>query len=195
VAPESERTRRPGGRSARVRRAVLDATIGLLVERGGEPFTVADVAARAGVHESTIYRRWGTPAGLFMDAALDNIAAVMPVPDTGSLRGDLVALASAVVERRASPLGATLLRMSLVPDDDPRSDEYRLAYWKEQRDRTAVIVERAVERGEVRADVPPGMVLELVIAPLYTRALATGGLDEPGLAEKIVDLVLAGVRP
>ena len=63
--------RRPGGRSARVRRAVLDAALDVLHAHGMEGLAVTDVAARAGVHETSIYRRWGTREHLIVDALLE----------------------------------------------------------------------------------------------------------------------------
>src|SRR6476646_9810011 len=68
---------RPGGRSARVRAAVLDATIALLREEG-DAFGIPQVAARAGVHETSIYRRWGSREALIVEAVRAHIGEEVP---------------------------------------------------------------------------------------------------------------------
>ena len=86
------RTRRTGGRSARVHTAVLAATIDVLLDRGIDGLTIAEIAERAGVHETTVYRRWGTKANLALEAVLSTSILEIPAPNTNSLRGDLLAL-------------------------------------------------------------------------------------------------------
>ncbi len=80
---------RPGGRSARVRAAVLGATLALLAERGYEGVELPEVARRAGVHPTTVYRRWGTKAKVVGEALLERSQTLSPTPDTGALRTDL----------------------------------------------------------------------------------------------------------
>src|SRR5690349_3065438 len=83
---------RPGGRSARVRAQVLEATGRRLVEQGYDALTVDSVAEAAGVHRTTVYRRWRDVGGLLADlleAAADD--SWRPA-DTGSLAGDLTAM-------------------------------------------------------------------------------------------------------
>ncbi|GAB3997096.1 hypothetical protein GCM10029992_19010 [Glycomyces albus] len=86
-------TVRPGGRTARVRSAVLRAAADALIERGFGHIDLADVARRAGVGKTTVYRRWGTVPGLVADLLAEMAETSQPRADTGSLRGDLVALA------------------------------------------------------------------------------------------------------
>src|SRR5688572_31365663 len=86
---EASRRPRPGGRSARVRAAVLAATLELLAERGYEGAELPEIARRAGVHPTTVYRRWDTKAKLVGEALLEQAATLSPTPDTGALRTDL----------------------------------------------------------------------------------------------------------
>ena len=83
---------RPGGRATRVRSAVLDATSMLLSEVGYDQLSVEAVASRAGVHKTTVYRRWPTKPELIAEAALVQAAEAVPIPDTGTLLGDLQTL-------------------------------------------------------------------------------------------------------
>src|SRR5580658_8453688 len=75
--------RRPGGRSARNRAAVLDAAVELLAEASYDDLSMENIAARAGVHKTTVYRRWPTKADLVADAIRARSQAVVPLPDTG----------------------------------------------------------------------------------------------------------------
>ena len=102
------KARRTGGRSARVREAVLRATLDALLAGGSDDLSIREVAQRAGVHETSVYRRWGTRANLILDAVLSEVEAAVPVPDTGSLRGDLLALLSAIAAFITTPLGQVL---------------------------------------------------------------------------------------
>ena len=96
---------RPGGRSARVRQSVLDATLALLGGGGLDKLTVADIAQRAGVHETSIRRRWRTRENLICDALLNYSELHLPIPDTGSLREDLAAFATELAAYLTTPLG------------------------------------------------------------------------------------------
>ena len=80
---------RPGGRAERVRNAVLEATAELLTEVGYDQLTIDEVAARAGVHKTTVYRRWPTKPELITAAASAHSEQNVPIPDTGTLLGDL----------------------------------------------------------------------------------------------------------
>ena len=78
---------RPGGRAERVRAAVLGAAAELLTDVGYDKMRVEDVADRAGVHKTTVYRRWPTKAALTADAIALNSADAVPIPDTGTIEG------------------------------------------------------------------------------------------------------------
>src|SRR5262245_7609675 len=94
---------RPGGRSTRVRAATIAATLAELAESGYSGLTIVTVAKRAGVHKTTLYRRWGTRERLVLEAMLDRAGERIAVPDTGSLREDLLGLARTAAANAASP--------------------------------------------------------------------------------------------
>jgi AcrR family transcriptional regulator len=186
--------RRPGGRSARVRKAVLDATLELLVETGPNGLSIGEVAKRAGVHETSVYRRWGDRETLILDALLANSNEVVPVPDTGTVRGDLVALVRSVAQFLAQPEGAALARASaLSPDDHSSQAEERERFWAARYALASAIIERGVRRGELAAGIDAQLVLETVVAPLHMRVLLTHAPIGDDLPERLVDLVLDGL--
>jgi AcrR family transcriptional regulator len=187
---EQGKQRRPGGRSARVRALVLDATLALLAD-DATGFTIPRVAARAGVHETSIYRRWGTREALIMDAVSTRINAEIPVPDTGSLRGDLLASLGSSAALLTSPLGRQFLRAAAVAPDS--TSELRQAYWPGRFERAAIIFERAIARGEIAALVDATLASELLIAPLYFRLLVSHAPIDDALIERLIDLLLRGI--
>ena len=97
--------RRTGGRSARVREAVLKATLQAVAEHGADAVSISELVRKADVHETSIYRRWPTKEHLVLDALLDYSEAKLPIPDTGTLRDDLIAFATAVAGYLDSPHG------------------------------------------------------------------------------------------
>jgi AcrR family transcriptional regulator len=185
-APASHR------RGEHVRRTVLAAAFDELAENGAAAATVAGVARRSGVHETTIYRRWVTKEKLFVEAMLSRSADEIPTPDTGSIRGDLLAVVRAVIAYVTSPVGLAALHVaSLTVDDqlDPRH-----AFWAGRVKALRPVVERGIARGELRPDTDAGLLLETLIAPLHSRLLLTGEAVDVQLGERIVDLILDGTR-
>ena len=185
--------RRTGGRSARVREAVLKATLRAMAEHGADAVSISEIARRARVHETSIYRRWPTKEHLVLDALLDYSEAKLPIPNTGTLRDDLVAFATAVTAYLESPLGRTLARSMAVAGDDDTLAAGRAQFWKSRLDLASAMIARAKDRGEVPADLDPARALELVIAPLHFRALLTRQpIDEHDIAQ-LVDALLTGL--
>jgi len=184
--------RRTGGRSARVREAVLRATLEALLAGGADDLSVHDVAQRAGVHETSVYRRWGTRANLILDAALSEVQAAVPVPDTGSLRGDLVALLSAIAAFITTPVGQLLLRLALR-DDLPEDHDVREQFWAERFTTGQTVLQRAQDRGELRPGVNGKLVIETLLGGLYVRLLLTREPIDDAHAGHLVDLILAGI--
>jgi AcrR family transcriptional regulator len=184
--------RRTGGRSARVRAAVIDATLSALLEHGLDDLSIAEVAQRAGVHATTIYRRWGSRSNLALDAVLSGTEAEIPTPDTGSLRGDLLAVSRGISVFLHTPLGELLVRIALRRDL-PEYEEARAGYWLERFRTGAALFERARARGELRREVDPILAMEALVGPLYVRMLMTGEPLDDALLVRCVDLVLDGI--
>ncbi|MGH2990964.1 MAG: TetR/AcrR family transcriptional regulator [Solirubrobacterales bacterium] len=191
------RARRPGGRSARVRAAALTAALEELADNGYSALSLERVARRAGVHKTTLYRRWGTREELVLDAMLDRATEGIPVRDTGSLRNDLLELARGSAATVSTPEVEALARA--VAAGAPRDAKLAAAtrrFWTQRLALDGEIVERAIARGEVPAGTRPGPMIEAVLGPLYFRLLVTGEPVDPEFIEGVVDLVIEGVaRP
>ncbi|MFH8407313.1 TetR/AcrR family transcriptional regulator [Streptomyces sp. NPDC018019] len=177
-AAPSPGTRRPGGRTARTRAAVRDAVLAGLAEHGYPGLTVEYVAEQSGVHKTTLYRRWGDLEGLLADTLdLAGEDSWTP-PDTGSLAGDLRALAREVVESFTDPVtassGSAIIAAAF---QSQRAADALRAYYGERFRRCEPLVRRAVERGELPAaqgrGIDAGALARAACAPLFLRLFIT----------------------
>ena len=194
--PRAERRvdeRRPGGRAARVRTAILDATSALLMEVGYDEFSIDDVAARAGVHKTTVYRRWPRKSELIADAVSVQSERDISILDTGSLLGDLRALARSVVANISSEGGARRSRsiVAAAANSDELAAEAH-TFWAGRLTATAPIVERAIARGELAPDTDATLLVETLVGPLWLRLLLTGEPIDDDFADRVAELVADG---
>jgi len=178
-----------GGRSARVRASVLDATAQLMMERGLRDVSVSEIAERAGVNETSIYRRWGSKENLGLEVALDRARLAIPIPDTGSLRGDLIALATSIAAYQQSPFGEATLRASLA---NARETD-RSAFWRARQSATSAILERALSRGEMRSDFDQRLVLETLVGVTLVRNFLTKEPTHREALDQLVDVIIRGI--
>lgn len=167
-------TRRPGGRTARTRAAVLAAALAELTAEGYDGFTLEAAAARAGVHKTTVYRRWGSKERLVAEALQTIAHSRVEVPDTGDLDRDLQLLARAVTATLATADGAGTVRAMV--SGAQHSDAVRrlvTAFWADRTAQASEIVRRAVERGQLPPGTQPDLVIRYLGAPLYHQLLVT----------------------
>lgn len=163
---------RPGGRTARVRRAVLDATGDALAQGGLQALDLADVARRAGVGKTTVYRRWGSPAALVADLLVDMAATSSPRSRTGSLHDDLQANADLVQRTLDDPRqGRLFAAIIAAATDDPRTGEALERFYDVRLAEWAPCVDEAIGRGDLPAGTDATEVIRAVSAPLYYHRL------------------------
>ncbi len=174
TAGEQTRSRRPGGRAALVVAAVQRATDELLGEVGYEGLALPEVAVRAGVNKTTVYRRWPTKMDLITDLFLSRTAEQDLGRDTGSLVGDLVAMLADIAGHLDSPAARAVLSVSIGGLPDDAAHAAREAFWTERFRRGAAIVERAISRGELPPGTDARLLLEDASSPVYFRLLITG---------------------
>ncbi len=172
--------RRPGGRTARIRQQVLDAVVAELAEHGYDGLTTDAVAARAGVHRTTVYRRWGDVGGLLadvLDAASDDD---WQPPDTGSLEDDLAALNQEIHAALTTQpsIMAALIAASFRSEQAAQAQQ-RL--WEGRYARCDIIVSRAVRRGELPPHTDARRLLIAATAPLYHQLVLLRTAADPRL--------------
>lgn len=190
-----EPRRRGRPRSDRARRAILEAATELLLAPDGDAVSMDAVAERAGVSKATIYRWWRSKETLTLDALYDAWATAPPVRDTGTLEGDLLSLLRPwvrVVSKR--PYGRVLARLITEAHTDAQfARDYQARFLQPRRDAGRVVFARAVERGEIAADVDIELALDLLYGPLYHRLLQGHAPFNDRFARKVVDTALGGI--
>ena len=155
-----------------------------------------DVAQRAAVAKATVYRRYPSKDELVVDAVKRLFDREVPVPDTGSLRGDLERVYADVLEFASTMRGQALVRVAVTEScRDERVGAMYLGWLRNREAACQIVFERAVERGELRPDVPPRMVFEWVPALIVLRAVMSDEPLDPDDAAALVDLTLRGVAP
>jgi AcrR family transcriptional regulator len=189
----------PGGRgrprSEEADRAILAAATELLAEHGLGGMSMEEVAARAGVGKATVYRRWPSRGALALDAFLIEFEEQQPLPDTGSLRGDLLAaLRSWIRSVTRTPAGRMLAGLVAEAQRDPAlAIAWRDRVIEPLRARTTILLDRAVSRGELPADADKDVVLDMIFGSAYHRLLNGHRPLTDRFAQQVVDLIVASV--
>lgn len=185
------------GRSEQARLAVLEAADDLLVEKGFAGVTVEGIAASAGVAKQTIYRWWSTKTDILLDAFLQDAAEELAVPDHGDvgrdLRDYLRRLATFLTRSDAGAVFRALL--GHAQHDPSFAALLRARYLDEQQDRDRLAIERAVQRGQLPADLDIAAEVDQVVGPIYYRALVTGSTIDKDFVGSLVDAFLQRAGP
>jgi AcrR family transcriptional regulator len=183
-------------RSQQADRAILAAALDLLASRGLAAMSIEEVAARAGVGKATIYRRWSSKGLLALDAFVTVFAEQQPLPDTGTLRGDLIAALTswvrAVTRTSMGPM-LTGLIAEAQHDIDLR------AAWRERvieplRSQHRIMLDRAIARGEIPATADREVVLDLFFGAAQHRLLLGHLPLTDDFIREVVDVILDGIR-
>ena len=183
--PPSHPRIRTGGRSERVRRAVLDAASELLAADPAS-ITVSALADCAGVSEVTIYRRWGSVENVLVEAAVEHLNRHSPLVPTGDVRRDLVCWAQSVERSLASQPGLGLFSVIVTAASRGLDPSAGHAYARPRRDQLQAVLDAA--------DPPVAFTIEdlqdRVLAPLYLRRLL--GYQQPAMGPaELVDELLS----
>lgn len=181
------------GRAARVVASVLKAAAEELADVGYTALKVEDVARRAGVNKTTVYRRWSTKNDLVYDAIHSHMyeRSAEPFPDTGSLRGDLLAYFETLLQSMQHPLYRGIL-LTLNSHVDPALDVLAEKLRGENRQFRSSLVQHGIERGELPRTVDSELVADLVSSPILLRVLHHGETVSSSYIEAVIDTVLTG---
>jgi AcrR family transcriptional regulator len=188
-------------RSEASRAAVLQATMDLLSDTPPGPvsvqkLTIEAIAKRAGVGKMTIYRWWPNKAAVIIDSFVDNHVAQTPIDDSGpaieALRRHLASLARIY----DGPEGRLVAQVIAECQYDPATmQEFRKRFWDDRARAVITLIERAIREGDLRADVDPVVIAEMIYAPIYQRLLFRAGPLDDAYADQLVTLALEGLAP
>lgn len=181
-------------RDEEARNRILHAALKLMEEIGFAQVTIEAIAGRAGASKATVYRWWPNKAAVVIEAFRESVAAELPLLDTGSLRDDLRAQVRNFA-RVLSGRGAKMMRAVIVAaQSDPDVAVAYRTFWSEPRRALArTMLKRKQQRGQLRKDADPDLLLDALYGPLYYRFLVKNEPPSQKYAEALVDLVLRGL--
>lgn len=180
-------------RDVRVDRAIAEAVPAVLAEVGYHRLTVDAVAARAGVGKAAIYRRHPTKQDMVFAAVMHD-AQFAPPPDSGSLRGDLAALAHAIVESLTGPATGTVLGLLAdVLADAELAKRFTERYVAAERACIEEVVRRAVARGELPGPADAAQLHALLLGPVFAWVFQLQQPDPHRFADALAELLAAAL--
>ena len=172
--------------------AILDAALELIGEVGYERVTMDSIAARAHASKMTMYRRWPTKSELVADALRRHAQGELPaVPDTGTLRGDLLATVAEITETLTGERGPSLIALIEAIRDDTALREHVSSQIRERSHQVGrEICSRAASRGEAVQAGKADTVLGLAFEHLFTSTLFDGAQPSAANKRNLVDTIL-----
>jgi AcrR family transcriptional regulator len=177
---------------------ILEATTAVLKDVGYDRLTIDAVAARAKASKATVYRRWPNKAALVVEAIGTLKPALEPgaeplclFPDTGSLRGDLIAGLQAIATRLSTDEGKLMAAVMTAQARDPELAAAMRGTTQDKQRSCQTVVDRAVARGELTSTRGVKAFVEVVPALMYNRLLITGEpFDDAFVIEVVDDIAL-----
>mgnify|MGYP001557218716 FL=1 len=181
-------------RSEETRRHIMQAVQEMLTEQGGSAMTMESVARRAGVGKQTLYRWWPSLADIVLEMSLDYGERTIPAPDTGALESDLRKFLRLTMAAASSWNGAHL-RLLMA---HAQKDEEFLARLKSdliivRRQAFSVVLQAAMDRGEISRDIDLEFVADMVYGPMWYRLQVGHAPLDTAFADKLARSVLAYV--
>lgn len=150
---------------------MLDAAADVVLAVGVHGFTIDEVSRRSGVAKTTIYRHFAEPRELLI-AALDQVMTPPPIPDTGSLRGDLLEYLTSVRPTFSdAALRTVFFEIFVAAARDPQLRALRHSMMRSREGPTRTIYDNARARGEIAPDIGYPTMLEIVQAPFIARSI------------------------
>lgn len=190
--------RRPPGRprSEHARKAILRTTLQILAENGFSDFTIEDVADRAAVGKTTVYRWWPNKGALIADAFASSTTRKLRFPDTGSVVTDMSQQMRQLIKVFRGPRGRIVSAMIAAGQTDPEViAAFRERFLMPRRREAYATLRRGVVRGELIKNLDPDLVLDSLYGPIYMRFLIKHDWLTPDFVDHLCALVLGGAHP
>ncbi|TQS45117.1 TetR/AcrR family transcriptional regulator [Cryptosporangium phraense] len=186
-------------RSESSRRAILDATLSLLGDQPPGPVTlqklsIERIAREAGVSKMTIYRWWPNKAALVIETFLDNHIAQTAVPDEGRALDALRVHLASLAKVYDGPEGRLMTQLIAECQYDPATlHEFKTRFREGRAAAVAQLIQRAIDEGDLRSDVTPDEVAEILYAPIYFRLLFRNAPLNADATDRLFEVALAGL--
>lgn len=181
-------------RSAKAHKAILDATLSELEDKGFAGLTVDSVAAKAGVSKATIYRRWPSKSVLCL-AAFDSLPD-LSVPDTGTIHEDLKTIMVQFLGfLETTPSMSALASLTEERNHNPDIAEALAAEMNRRREPLRIIIKRGIARQEIAGSIDVELLIDAVMGPLLMRQLILASPTHKSngqMVDELLHLVLKG---
>lgn len=182
-------------RNVETEKSILSASYDLLLETGFGAVTVEKIADRAKVSKATIYKWWPNKAAVVMDAFLSSAADRLPVPDTGSVFDDILMHATNLSRFLISREGKIITEIIGEGQmDSGLAEAYRTRYFQPRRLEARLLMERGVQRGELKDNLDIEVVTDLIYGPIFYRLLVTGQPIDDAYVQQLVRYAFQGIR-
>lgn len=191
TANTSDIARRPGGRTRDHSVRIFNCVLDILSAEGYAALTFQNVAERAEVSRSTLYRRWPTRADMVLDAIAESIYGRIKVADTGTLAGDLKATLTQMGKVLMSPVGAGALAAAAEIGRGSQDAEHRRQIWDRRFADFSPLFEQARRRGELTKSFDTEAALAMLAGALYYRVLVMARDIDKAWIDRVVALFLA----
>ncbi|MEK4450690.1 MULTISPECIES: TetR/AcrR family transcriptional regulator [Paenibacillus] len=182
-------------RNVETEKSILTASYDLLLENGFGAVTVEKIADRAKVSKATIYKWWPNKAAVVMDGFLSSAADRLPVPDTGSVFDDILMHATNLSRFLISREGKIITEIIGEGQmDSGLAEAYRTRYFQPRRLEARLLMERGVQRGELKDNLDIEVVTDLIYGPIFYRLLVTGQPIDDAYVQQLVRYAFQGIR-
>ena len=189
--------RAPGRpRSQTARKAILKSTLQLLQKTGFTELSIEAIAARARVGKATVYRWWPNKAELVMEAFVFAVEAQLRIPTSGSAEKVIREQMKRWTQIFDSPLGRVIAAVIGAGQSDPAMLEaFQHQYVEPRRREARKLLREAMRTGEIRSNLDPDTILDILYGPLYIRLLLQHAKLSSDLPDLVFDIVMPGLRP
>ena len=182
-------------RNVEAQKSILSASYELLLENGFQAVTVDKIAERAQVSKATIYKWWPNKAAVVMDGFLHAATARLPVPDTGSAFNDILIHATNLTGFLISREGTIITELLGEGQfDSGLAEAYRARFFRPRRLEARSLLEKGVQRGELKKNLDIGICIDLIYGPIFYRLLVTGETLDETYVQHLVINAFEGIR-
>ncbi|MBM0742050.1 TetR/AcrR family transcriptional regulator [Phormidium sp. CLA17] len=183
-------------RNERSHQAILKAAAELLEEKGYSGVCIEGIAARAGVGKQTIYRWWSSKAAVIMEAYATRPAKNPPTPDTGSVQADLHQMLAHLCFVLTQTTSGSVVKglIAEAQNNCEVAETFRAYFVACRRDATRTILERGIERAELRSDLNVELAIDTLFGPIWYRLLLQHAPLDDDFAAALVNHLLAGMQ-
>lgn len=181
-------------RSEETKKLILSTAYQMLLEIGFKAVTVDGIALKSGVSKATIYKWWPNKAAVVLDGFFDASEMLLQIPDTGSAKEDIFIQVNNLAAFFTSSKGKIVTELIAEGQFDSNiASEYQKRYFQPRRLITRQILERGIQRNQVKKDIDIQLLIDIIYAPIFYRLMITGDKIDKGYIDMVLEQTLKEV--